>query len=214
MGFADILAQVVWNADTASWEWTDGRGAVSSQVVYEEVQRHIEGMANTLQGLTQSLYAGDMGVAEWQAAVAQQLKNGWLSSAMYAVGGRDNMTAAEFGRVGGGLSHEFGFLSNFASQIANGKISEAQALPRIQQYADAARQAYYDEWARQRDNPEWGDLPRLKQVPGDGGTRCRGNCGCQLIETEDGIVWDMDSSIENCPDCEALANGSPYRYGG
>lgn len=216
MGFADILAQVVWNADTGTWEWTAGSGnvgAVASQLIYDEVQRHIEGMANTLQDLTRDLYAGEMSVAEWQAAAAQQIKSGWLSSSMYAVGGRENMTAAEFGRVGGGLKDEFRYLTNFARQIADGKRSEAQALSRVQQYADASRQAYYDEWARQRDNPDWNDLPRLKQVPGDGGTRCRGNCNCEILETADGLVWKLNEA-EHCEDCEALANGGPYQYAG
>lgn len=214
MGFADILAQVVWNADTGAWEWTAGSGnagAVSSQLVYEEVTRHIQGMADTLQDLTRDLYAGDMGIAEWQAAVAQQLKNGHLSNAMFAAGGRDSMGAAEFGRVGQTLREQYAYLTNFAQGIANGDISEGQALSRINIYAGSANQSYYDQLRADNSGVGDADLPILRESPGDGNQQCLGSCRCSIEIRDDGAHWIVHNDSESCPDCIGLGSGGPYR---
>lgn len=174
---------------------------VPSGVVTAEMRRHVVATFDTLDGLTRQLYSGQLSMEQWQLAVAGELKDAHLAQSMYAVGGKHNMTQANFGRVGGTLADEYRYLSQFADDIAAGRISEAQALARIRQYGKATQQSYWREYAQSRrgkkvnwtvhpgescsdclemeaNNPH--DVERLTKYPGSGHTQCRGNCNCTL----------------------------------
>lgn len=171
----DILARVIWNQSTERWRNLASGQFVSNESVRTEVNRHIDAAQDNLQRLTQNMYSGNISLAQWQSGVALELKDGHLAQSMFAVGGRGNMTQANFGRVGGTLANEYSFLSNFADDIAAGRVSEAQALARISQYGNATGQSYWREWAREQDSIALEGLHRLTRVPQDGSTICRGN---------------------------------------
>jgi hypothetical protein len=118
---------------------------------------------------------------------------------MFAVGGKANMTQANYGRVGGTLADEYRYLTNFANDILAGRVSEAQALARIQQYGNATQQSYWREWSTTRKLVNWHVNPgescggcldmeaqnphnpdTMDKYPGSGATECRGNCNCTL----------------------------------
>src|SRR5689334_8348422 len=109
-----------FNFDNRSQRWRDSTTGrfVSSDAVNAEMFRHSDATHATLEGLTRQLYAGDINLARWQVAVASELKDAHLAQAMFAVGGRDNMGFAEFGRVGQTLREQYGYLNTFAEQIA------------------------------------------------------------------------------------------------
>lgn len=173
---------------------------VSESVVIEEMRQHQTATYSTLESLTRDLFAGRINVAEWQTSTALEIKDAHLAQAMFGAGGRANMTPKEWGRVGGTLADEYRYLTRFANEIANGSVSEAQALARINQYGNATQQSYWREYVgASSDLVYWilqpaehcpdcltladgspykpGDLPT---VPGAGSTRCRGNCKCVL----------------------------------
>lgn len=211
----ELLAQVYYSQASNRWHWGAGSGRsgfVAESVIRAEVDRHFEASRATLQELTRMRYSGVLSVADWETATAIELKNGHLAQAMFGSGGRANMDQAAWGRLGGHLRDEYRHLRTFAEQVARGEVTEADALRRIQQYAQAEQQAYWREWGRVRDNEAWKSLPALNQAPGDGKTRCHGNCRCHLDEREDGIHWVLGVA-EHCEDCVALASGGPYRSG-
>lgn len=184
---------------------------VSENTVIAEMRRHQEATYTALDNLTKDLYAGRVNIQQWQTSVALELKDAHLAQAMFGAGGRANMDASKWGRVGGTLADEYRYLTNFANQIANGDISEKQALARIKQYGNATQQSYYREYANAGDVPIDGSNP-LDTVPGAGATRCRGNCKCSLSRDANGlIIWSL-SVAEHCPDCIGYAAGSPYTH--
>jgi hypothetical protein len=154
-------------------------------------------------------YQGQISIAQWQIGIAYELKDAHLAQAMFAVGGKANMTQANYGRVGGTLADEYRYLTNFANDILAGRVSEAQALARIRQYGNNTQQAYWREWKEATPKNEliwWhtnpGDTCRpssggmgcleleagspykpedLPTVPGAGATTCKGGCNCDLI---------------------------------
>ena len=184
---------------------------VSGAMVQAEVDRHIAAGQELMQALTKRYYAGEISLAEWKLATAAELRDMHSAFAMLGAGGRDNMTASMWGRVGGNLSDEYRHLQQFAEAIGNETVSEAQALARITQYGNSSKQAYWDvfkETAAPAENP---DLPLLTNSPRDGGTQCRGNCNCEIVPHADGSAdWVLHDG-EHCDDCEALASGGPYR---
>lgn len=200
--------------DERAGRWRDLRRGtfVSEETVRAEVARLAEAAQETQRTLTRQLYNGDISLAQWQRGVAAEQKDARLAQSMFARGGRDNMTPREWGRVGRQLRDDYGYLSGFAQDIADGKVSEAEALRRIGMYGNATGSSYWQEWIRQQEGEGWNNLPALTQVPRDGKTDCLTNCKCDLDRRDDGIWWLLRPA-EHCDDCKALAAGSPYRMG-
>jgi hypothetical protein len=163
-----------------------------------------------LKALTERLYSGQINLVQWSLGVAGELKDAHVASALVGTGS-NSLNLQQLARVGGTLADEYRHLFDFAVGIARGDVSEAQALARISQYGKASQQEYWREYAKAQEKVDaWAALPILSQSPGDGKTRCRGNCNCTLSSKEDGIHWEINPG-ESCEDCEALAAGGPYR---
>lgn len=194
-----------YNNTAQRWFDTASGKFVSETVVVEEMRGHQTATYNVLDNVTRQLYAGQLTIEQWQYVVAAELKDAHLAQAMFAVGGKRNMTQANYGRVGGTLADEYRYLSNFASQIAAGTISEAQALNRITMYGDATQASYWREFKLAAKKELWwvlgtteqhcGRCPQLaagspykpedlNQVPGDGNTPCLTHCDCGLYTEE------------------------------
>lgn len=176
-----LTGQYGYNNTAQRWYNTTNGQFVSEQAVTDEMRVHQQATYGVLDSLTRQLYSGSITLEQWQIGVAAELKDAHLAQALYAIGGKNNATQANYGRVGGTLADEYRYLSNFASDIASGVVSEAQALARIRQYGNSTQQSYWREY----------DL----QTPPD-----------------EVIIWELGSA-EHCPDCIALAAGSPYEAG-
>lgn len=180
---------------------------------FDAIKALAQAASDELTGLTRDLYAGQISLPQWMISTASTLKDAHIANGIAGAGGAGNVGLGGYARMGTNLLDEFRYLFNFGVDIAKGDVSEAQALARIQQYGNATEQAYWREFGDKADRAGWAGLPVLDQVPRDGDTVCRGNCACSLREDDDGLHWEL-SAVENCPDCEALAAGSPYRPGG
>lgn len=194
----------IFNFDNASQRWRDSNTGrfVSNDAVFAEMFKHSDATHAQLESLTRSLYAGNISLGNWQVAVASELKDAHLAQAMFAVGGRNNMGFAEYGRVGQTLREQYAFLNTFAAEIANGTVSEKMALSRIGHFGDSAKQSYWNEYADKSTGLiDWNlgatdeqncDLcpifaansPYTKETlparPADGATPCKGRCRCTL----------------------------------
>jgi hypothetical protein len=163
-----------------------------------------------LTALTTKLYSGQINLVQWGIGAAGILKDAHIANAVYGAG-TDTLNIGQLGRVGLNLADELRHLFDFARGIASGDVTEAQALARSAQYGKASQQAYWREYAQaQAKLDAWANLPVLTQAPGDGSTRCHGNCNCTLRNDDDGIHWEIHPG-ENCEDCLGLAAGGPYR---
>ncbi len=194
-----------YNNTAQRWFDTASGKFVSETAVTEEMRVHQTATYSILDSVTRQLYAGSITLEQWQYAVAAELKDAHLAQAMFAVGGKNNMTQANYGRVGGTLADEYRYLHNFASEIAAGTVSEAQALARIRMYGNGTQQSYWREYKLATKTQLWWNLgttekhcgkcpelaaasphnPKdLNQVPGDGQTPCLSNCDCTLSREE------------------------------
>lgn len=179
---------------------------------YQDVMRLLAQDAHgELEALTKALFNGSITAEQWGLSVTSTLKDLHISNAVVGAGGVDNLDFTSYGRIGGNLADEYSHLHDLLQGVADGDVSEAQAIARLNQYAKASEQAF---WNERKDLMEqqasWASLPLLTQSPRDGRTTCFGNCNCQLRETPDGVYWDLYPG-ESCPDCQSLAAGGPYR---
>lgn len=208
-----FFSYVAWDTEAALWAWVPGSGQagyVSQARIIAELGRHMDGSLTALRDITRELFLTEVGSAEWGTAVARweiacavEIADSHRGFAMFARGGRSQMGAEQWGRVGGHLADEFRWLRRFSEQLSAGQVSEAQALARITQYAQAAQQAYWHEWVKllpkqksiywrltasaencgdcaERANNSPYTVEALPGVPGDGSTQCHGNCRCYL----------------------------------
>lgn len=191
-------------------------------VARAEVMRLLDANVNAreslLTGITQQAIDGRLSPAVWQATMQQELKRLYLQNRALGAGGWDRLTAQDFGHVGGRLQSEYRHLRNMAQQIANGEVSEAQALNRLRMYLGNARREY---WLAEREHrrpsapgkaiierrrlgiaDHCKDCIRYNQMgwqaqgvlpPPTVDSECGGNCRCSLdakeIDAADVAAW-------------------------
>jgi len=168
--------------------------------------------------LAKRLHKGELTVLEWRTEMRQAVKDLHVMALIISRGGEPaNVTQAEWGRVGRYLRDQYSYLDNFARQLQQRAEMETLGLANLQsEKYIAARSGLYggNALASFWRGVTYGLLP---QVPGDGKTRCKTNCGCRL-EVEAGeqadivlVRWIVDPALENCEDCVRLAaEWNPY----
>ena len=153
------------------------------------------------------LSSGDINIQDWVTEMRGLIKNTYRAMYELAIGGRENMTQADYGRLGGMLQEQYRYLDRFAAELAEGKLTLPQALNRARMYIESATQAF--ERARAA-----GLGITLPQYPGDGSTQCRANCRCHWDikdrKEEWACYWRLGQA-EHCPDClQARDLYNPY----
>lgn len=175
---------------------TSGR-FVAWREVRAQVDRVIERGADRMQVLTERLARGELSIADWMRGMGQEMKIQHILAAVSARGGWEQMTPADFGRVGAKLRNEYGYLRRFAEQIARGEIPiDGRAVARSRLYSHAAR-AEYEQIRREAgvytqerrvlhasescedcvEYASWGWRP-IGTLPPIGDSRCGVNCRC------------------------------------
>jgi hypothetical protein len=155
-----------------------------------ELRREIDGLVShtkrEAKRLAQSVYSGKITAVEFDIAMRELLKSGHIVAASVGRGGRDRMSARDWGKVGQKIKWQYGYLTKFSRKIARDILSEAASANRVQLYADALHvtfyRSFYDEM---KDRPE--DQPTGKD-------------GKPLL------VKLVQNSMEGCPDCKADAD--------
>jgi len=148
--------------------------------------------------LTERLYDKEITIQQWQRQFRESLKDQYIAQYIAAKGGRDNMTQADWGRLGGLLKKQYEYHNGFAQDVLDGKLSRGQAKFRAELYHKSAKQAF------ERAKTEGLGMPPLPAYPGDGKTVCKTNCAChweiEETETEWRATWALGAA-EHCNDC-------------
>lgn len=162
--------------------------------------------------LASRLWAGELTIVQWRDQMRQAIKDLHTTSLIISRGGEvANVTQADWGRVGAYLRDQYGYLTHFAQQV------EEKAMAALMHHGNfytkeylSLRSSLYGNNARATfwRGVTYGLLP---QVPGDGQTRCKMNCGCHLDirpgddETMIHVFWIVNPQLENCEDCVRLS---------
>lgn len=116
---------------------------VSQSAVNDALNTAVKAAALDMNRLTQQLREGTLAIGDWQAAMMQAVKDSQLASAALAKGGFQQMTQADYGRVGQSVREQYGHLQAFAQQLADGAIPLDGRVPRrAELYVEAARGMY------------------------------------------------------------------------
>lgn len=132
-----------WNAGAQRYVDASGR-FVPNQRELSVLEARINSGIRVLQNMTEPLISGRIGVAEWQQAVAIELRRAHVQAVAFGQGGWANVTPSGWGRVGNRLRREYAYLREFAQEIAGGQLSEAQIRARLSQYEGSIWSAYWE----------------------------------------------------------------------
>ena len=159
-------------------------------------------------GLTNVYSNGAIDIFTYEKQVKEILRQTYIDNYVMGKGGRNMMTQADWGRIGGMLKEQYGYLNPFMEQIARGELSQAQIDARLKMYINSASEAFWRGFAS--------DVPiDLPAYPGDGSSACLTNCQCQwdIQQVSNGYdcYWRLGQA-EHCPDCiERAGEWNPYR---
>lgn len=155
--------------------------------------------------LSEQMFTGEISIGTWEEQMKLELRGLHSSAAAIAKGGWDQMTFADWGRLGPIARAQYRWLHNFAEHIAENRdvISLAYVRARAHLYGEAAG---YSANVIQAGTVIEGLLPWL---PRDGSTECLNGCKCRweldIIRKENDFnivraVWRLGEA-EHCEDC-------------
>jgi len=123
---------------------TDTGRLVAPSVVRDELDNYLANSAEPIDALSEQLRTGQINVADWKTAMKTEIKSAHLNAAAESIGGYQNMTQEHFGRAGAYIKQQYGFLNDFAEQIADGTQKlDGTLTRRMQLYIDKGRESYY-----------------------------------------------------------------------
>jgi hypothetical protein len=134
----------VWEAGTGRYRNLDTGRFIGQRQVVQLVNGIVDNTeANPVTLLNTMLADGRVNTAEWKTGFARQIKNAYIQQAELAAGGRSQMTPQLWGMVGGSVREQYGYLDDFAQEIADGKLTAGQINSRTKMYVNSSREAYW-----------------------------------------------------------------------
>ena len=134
-----------WDAEAgASGRYRDERGRfVAGATVRRELDRYLS-TDDPAKALAGALRNRQLSVADWEVAMRRHVKNTHLNAIALERGGWANMRPSDYGRAGQIVREQYGYLKNFAGEIASGKQRLDGTLDRrAQLYTQAGRETFY-----------------------------------------------------------------------
>ena len=127
--------------------YEDGRlgRIVAARDIVQQLRTLTERSGRLFANLAEDAFTGRITAADFQRALMGELRALYNANSALAVGGWQRMGPAEWGRNGGLLREEYRHLAAFAQELAEGKLSLAEARARAALYADNAYARYWQE---------------------------------------------------------------------
>lgn len=185
--------------------------AVEKQLLIDEaskenlVQIRKEIFYDDVDTLAEQLYTGEVSIGQWEESMKRLVREMHTSAAAIGKGSWEDMTPADWGRLGPVLKNQYRYLHGFAEHVADNRdtISLRAIQARAHLYGNAAGHVGA--------LMEAGDVisRRLPWIPKDGTTQCLVGCKCLWITEivgEEGdfnivqFTWRLRPA-EHCEDC-------------
>jgi len=160
-----------WNPKANRYMWFNGKTYfVSRTTVLAWVDKSIASTGAVADTLANLVSSGRLAPVDWNVLMRQHIKDEYIRQYITAVGGRANMTKADWGRMGGMLKEQYGYLDGFYKQVQGGNLTEGQIKSRARMYINSAREAFE-----------------------------RGTAKVAKAWGADEVYWEIDPLVENGP---------------
>jgi hypothetical protein len=164
-----------WDPSVARFRDEAGQ-FVANDVVQGYVDDSLFSLGNAIDPIVDLALDGTITPGDLETQIREHLKREYLRQYYLGIGGRKQMTQADYGSIGGMLRFQYDKLSGFIEEIASGDLSEARIRARMRMYTNSARQAF--EKAKHKSKT---------------------NAGYRYMR------WVLNPALENCEDCQAFA---------
>lgn len=145
---------------------------ISSATAHHWADLSLEASESRARALWQLLADGKIEVGAWESRFREILRKEYVKQFLEGIGGETKLTLAMRGSLGGMLKEQYGWLSKFAREIAEGKLSPAQIWQRMVMYVNSAREA-----------------------------RNRAEALAAKAAGFDEVLWKRNPAAESCEDC-------------
>lgn len=89
--------------------------------------------------------SGSITTSEWNAIMRQEIKRTHLTKEALVRGGWNQLTSADYGRVGAAVRDQYTYLDRFVAELESGSIrTDGEFMRRARSYVESARVAYYE----------------------------------------------------------------------
>lgn len=133
-----------WNAPAYSYVDPRNGKFVSRRAVRDAIDRSLDGAMAETRRLSEALRGRQITLAEWDLAMARQVRAVHNYSAALAKGGRAQMGPADWGRSGSRIKEQLGFLRRFADQVRNGEQPlDGVFMRRSAMYVESGRRSFH-----------------------------------------------------------------------
>lgn len=157
-----LLPGYTWDAGASRFR-NDGNGQfVSRKAVLDLLGAGTRANAEALRAGVVAFQRGELDQSTFLARQTELLRRAYLQNAALGAGGWEQLGPKEWGRIGGRIWQQYAYLRNFAQEIADGKVTEAQAINRMNMYLGQARKEFFTQ-DRQSRKPAEGDLLPLER---------------------------------------------------
>jgi len=210
----------VWDRRVNQYRNTETGRFLSRADADRMAEGSIDASVEIVQGWGDQVDDGTLSAARFRRNMRDEIKSEYIRQYIAARGGREMMTPADWGSVGGSIAEQFRWLDRFVAQIEAGEVTGGQIRMRAAMYVRSSNEARSRAYAR-----SVGLGPELPAYPGDGTSDCLTNCNCswdiipvynaegdQVIYWE--CYWRLGGSEEHCATClQRAGDWSPLRVG-
>ncbi len=136
-----LSPKYLWNEKALQYTNRSTGRFIPRAEITDQLSKVTKQSSDIMRAFSQQLRDGAISLADWQLEMMQQIKTTHLAGAAMQRGGWQQMTQADFGRVGQIVRREYGFLRELANGIESGKIKlDGRILLRAAQYGQAGRE--------------------------------------------------------------------------
>lgn len=141
---ADAMSDPEWSYDPRTGRYRGPNGRfISRASMMRIIDTRIGSLQAQAEGLANKLISGELTLPEWERQFAQTLKNLHVQTFIAGAGGVDRLVPADYLTVARTLKGEYGFLADFARDVALGRVTEGQLRARMGMYLSKARASYW-----------------------------------------------------------------------
>lgn len=160
----------LWDTVRQIFRGDDGEELDRAELIGQVDAEAAQSMAR-IESWTRQVLRGDMPTAVWERRMREEVRNQWMQNAIWGRGGQSQMTQADWGMVGGHISHEYQLLREFAEKLANGHWQEGQeglVIVYARMYGQGARRLFFKAELQSRIEAGYTEMQRVLGAKDDG----------------------------------------------
>ena len=171
----DVLPGYTYDRTSSRYRSARTGQFVSRSRITSLLETQVNSAEQRLGDLTVALYEGRVAPSVWVEQMRTELNRLHLQNSALGAGGWDNLTQADYGRIGGRIRNDYRRVEQLARDIINEDVTIGQANNRVRGYIGNARAEFFTaQRDRQRNRPPDAEMVTIeRRLLFQGAKHCR-----------------------------------------